>query len=199
MIKRERGIIFVVSAPSGTGKTTLCKMLLSDLEGIVFSVSYTTRPPRKGEVNGRDYFFVSEEEFRELIKKGELVEYALVYGNFYGTSKSFIEEKISNGLDVLLDIDVQGAKRILEYYTDAVGIFIFPPSFDELRRRLEKRGTDSPEAVETRLMIAKKEMKMADMYHYWIVNDHLERAYVNFKSIFIAERSRSGRLTVEGL
>ncbi len=197
MIKKKRGIIFVVSAPSGAGKTSLCKRLLTDLDSIVFSVSYTTRSPREGEVNGRDYFFITKEEFFKMVKENRFVEYAEVYGNFYGTSKEFIESNIDKGVDVLLDIDVQGAERILSYYSDAVGIFIFPPSFDELKRRLLKRGTDSTDTIERRLKIAREEIKKAFMYHYWIVNDEFESAYEMFKSIFLAERSRSGRLFLE--
>lgn len=198
MIKRKKGIIFVVSAPSGAGKTTFCRRVLSELEGIVFSVSYTTRPPRENEVHGRDYFFVSREEFLRMVEEGKFVEYAEVYGNLYGTSKEFIEGYVERGVDVLLDIDVQGAEKILSYYSDAVGIFIFPPSLEVLRQRLLKRGTDAPEVIEKRLKVAEKEIEKADMYHYWVLNDEFEEAYTVFKSIFLAERSRSERLFLEG-
>ncbi|NPA15854.1 MAG: guanylate kinase [Deferribacteres bacterium] len=198
MIKRKKGIIFVVSAPSGAGKTTFCRRVLSELEGIVFSVSYTTRPPRENEVHGRDYFFVSREEFLRMVEEGKFVEYAEVYGNLYGTSKEFIEGYVEQGVDVLLDIDVQGAEKILSYYSDAVGIFIFPPSLEVLRQRLLKRGTDAPEVIEKRLKVAEKEIEKADMYQYWVLNDEFEEAYTVFKSIFLAERSRSERLFLEG-
>jgi len=198
MIKRERGIIFVVSAPSGTGKTTLCRRLLDEDSNIVFSVSYTTRLPREGEVNGRDYFFVSEQEFRRMIDRGEFVEYALVYGNYYGTAKRFLEEKIEKGVDVLLDIDTQGAERIFSVYADAVGIFIFPPSIDELRRRLIQRGTDPPDVIDRRIKEAEREIQKACMYHYWIVNDDVESAYEKLRSIIWAERCKSGRNRIVG-
>lgn len=198
MIRRERGIIFVVSAPSGTGKTTLCKRLIEEDEEIVFSVSYTTRAPREGEIDGKDYFFVSEKEFRRMIEKGEFAEYAVVYGNYYGTSKRFLEERVERGIDVLLDIDTQGAEKIFSIYPDAVGIFIFPPSIDELRKRLVQRGTDPDEVIERRIKEAKKEIEKAYMYHYWIVNDDLNKAFEKLKSIVTAERCRSGRSKIVG-
>ncbi len=194
MFARKRGILFVVSAPSGAGKSTLCNKLLDDLEGIDFSVSYTTRPPRPGEVEGKDYFFVDRDTFMDMVRKGEFLEYAEVYGNLYGTSKSFVQERLKEGKDLLLDIDVQGAKQVLENMQEAVGIFIFPPSLDELERRLLARGTDSKEVIEKRLEAAKWELDQAGMYHYWVLNDDLERAYQVFKGIVLAERHRSKRL-----
>lgn len=194
MFVRKRGILFVVSAPSGAGKSTLCRRLLDDLEGIDFSVSYTTRPPRPGEVEGRDYFFVDRNTFMDMVRKGEFLEYAEVYGNLYGTSKSFVQERLREGKDLLLDIDVQGARQVLEKMPEAVGIFIFPPSLDELERRLLARGTDSKEVIEKRLEAAKWELDQAGMYHYWVLNDDLEEAYEVFKGIVLAERHRSKRL-----
>ncbi len=195
MLKRKRGILFVVSAPSGAGKSTLCRRLVGELEGISFSVSYTTRPPRPGERDGVDYFFVSRERFEKMMEEGAFLEYACVHGNLYGTSKAFVEEKLSSGLDLLLDIDVQGAKQVFSKVEDAVGIFIFPPSVEELRKRLINRGTDPPEVIEKRLAAAEKEMKEAGIYHYWILNDDLERAYQQFRAVFLAERARSHRLS----
>ena len=194
MFKRETGILFVVSAPSGAGKTTLCRMLLEELDGIEFSVSYTTRPPRDGEVNGRDYFFVDETTFNEMVDRGEFLEFAQVHGHYYGTSKRFVEEKLKRGIDLLLDIDVQGAKQVFDRMDDAVGIFIFPPSLMELERRLRLRGTDPPEVIEKRLKVAEWEMEQACMYHYWVLNDRLEEAFDTLRSIVVAERARSSRL-----
>ncbi len=194
MFKRETGILFVVSAPSGAGKTTLCRMLLEELDGIEFSVSYTTRPPRDGEVNGRDYFFVDETTFKEMVDRGEFLEFAQVHGHYYGTSKRFVEEKLKRGIDLLLDIDVQGAKQVFDRMGDAVGIFIFPPSLMELERRLRLRGTDPPEVIEKRLKVAEWEMEQACMYHYWVLNDRLEEAFDTLRSIVVAERARSSRL-----
>ena len=195
MVRRKKGILFVVSAPSGAGKTTLCRMLLERVEGISFSVSYTTRPPRKGEVHGVDYFFVDRRTFEGMIEKGEFLEYAQVHGNLYGTSRSYVEERLSKGEDLILDIDVQGARQVFDKVReDAVGIFIFPPSFEELKKRLLSRGTDPLDVIEKRLKVAQWEMAQAGMYHYWLVNDRLEEAYRRFEAIVLAERSRSFRM-----
>ena len=194
MFSRKTGILFVISAPSGTGKTTLCRRLLKEVDGITFSISYTTRAPRKGELHGKDYFFVDRETFEKMIKEDAFLEYACVYGNYYGTSKAFVEERLSKGEDLILDIDVQGAKQVFEKMKDAVGIFIFPPSIEELKKRLINRGTDPMEVIEKRLKEAKWEIEQSGMYHYWVLNDDLERAYQELKSVIIAERLKSHRL-----
>lgn len=145
-------------------------------------------------MHGKDYFFVSREEFERMIAKGEFLEYAKVHGNYYGTSKTFVIEKLSKGEDLILDIDVQGAKQIFQKMEDAVGIFIFPPSIEELKKRLINRGTDPLDVIERRLKVARWEIEQADMYHYWMVNDDLKEAYQTLKSIVVAERQKSHRL-----
>ena len=189
-----KGLLVVVSAPSGTGKTTLCHMLLKEFENMEFSVSYTTRPPRKGEVNGKDYFFVSKEEFERMVEEGDFLEWANVYGNLYGTSKSQVLRALNEGKDILLDIDVQGALQVKKNLPEAVLIFIMPPSFDELERRLRHRGTDSEEVIKRRLETAKEEIKKAVYYDYIVVNDVLEVAFDKLKSIVTAEKCRTDRL-----
>lgn len=170
------GHLFVISAPSGTGKTTLCRLLLDAFDGIGYSVSHTTRAPRPGEIDGRDYFFVSVDRFETMIREKALVEWASVHGNYYGTSSAFIRNSLACGRDILLDIDVKGAAQILEHYPEAVTIFIMPPSMEALRRRLEKRATDSPEVIEARIGNANEEIRQKNLYRHVIVNDDLETA-----------------------
>lgn len=172
----SKGHLFVISAPSGTGKTTLCRMLLEEFRSIEYSVSVTTRMPREGEVDGVDYHFVPVETFEQMIKDGALVEWANVHGNYYGTSLSFIHQCLEEGKNILLDIDVKGAASIRAVYPDAVTLFIMPPSIEALRERLEKRGTDSTEVIEKRLINAEEEVKHKNMYTHVIVNDVLEEA-----------------------
>ena len=191
--KKPKGLLIVISAPSGTGKTTLTRMLLEEFPHMEFSVSFTTRPPRPGEVNGKDYWFVSKEEFLKRIEEGDFLEWAEVYGNLYGTSKSQVLKALNEGKDVLLDIDPQGALQVKENFPDAVLIFILPPSLKELERRLRKRGTDSEEVIEKRLKIAREEIRRAPLYDYIVVNDSLEVAYGRLKSIITAEKFRSSR------
>lgn len=174
--KQRRGRLFIVSAPSGAGKTTLCAGLLDRQPDMVRSVSYTTRPPRPGERHGVDYYFIDEEAFREGIDAGRWVEWARVHGNYYGTAADTIEKNLSAGLDMVLNIDVQGADQILARFPDCVRIFIMPPSMAELKRRLEKRGGDDERAMEVRMAAAQKEMARKDDYHHVIINDDLERA-----------------------
>ena len=193
MLSREEGLLIVISAPSGTGKTTLCHMLLKEFNNAVFSVSFTTRKPRKGEVNGKDYWFVSKEEFERRIKEGDFLEWAKVYGNYYGTSKSQVLKALKEGKDVILDIDTQGALQVKERFPEAVLIFILPPSFKELENRLRKRGTDPEEVIEKRLKFAKEEIKRARFYDYIVVNDELEVAYFKLKSIITAEKCKKDR------
>jgi guanylate kinase len=195
--EKLRGLLIVISAPSGTGKTTLCHKLLEEFPDVEFSVSYTTRRPRPGEVNGRDYWFVSREEFMKMVEEGDFLEWAEVYGNLYGTSKSQVLKALNQGKDVLLDIDTQGALQVKKNFPDAVLIFILPPSLQELERRLRKRGTDDEETIKKRLKIAREEIKRARHYDYLIVNDELEVAYNKLKSIITAEKSRTKRLLSE--
>ena len=191
--KKPRGLLIVISAPSGTGKTTLTRMLLEEFPHMEFSVSFTTRPPRPGEVNGRDYWFISKEEFLKRIEEGDFLEWAEVYGNLYGTSKSQVLKALNEGKDVLLDIDPQGALQVKRNFPEAVLIFILPPSLKELEERLRRRGTDTEEVIKRRLEIAREEIKRAPLYDYIIVNDVLEVAYSRLKSIITAEKFRSSR------
>ncbi len=184
------GLVFVISAPAGTGKTTLVRMLMEEFQRVVESVSFTTRPPRENEVPERDYHFISEAEFEKKIKEGEFIEYAKVFGNYYGTSMKFLESQQEKGKHVILVIDTQGALQ-LKKKLDAVFIFISPPSLEELRARLYRRRSESEEAIEHRLSWAEKEMALAPKYDYHIVNDNLKVAYEALKSILIAEEHRN--------
>lgn len=177
------GRLFVVSAPSGAGKTTLCKAARRCLPALVYSVSSTTRAPRKGEVEGQDYFFVSEADFREGIEKGRWAEWARVHGNYYGTSSRFLKRHLDAGRDVLLDVDVQGAAQIVAHFPQAITIFITAPSMDELRRRLIARGQDDPTVIETRMRNAREEMDHRGMYRHVVVNDDLDAAVEQFVAI----------------
>lgn len=171
-----KGRLFIVSAPSGAGKSTLCHLLMERLPNLRYSVSTTTRPPRKGEIHGKDYFFTDVEAFRAGIQKREWAEWAQVHGHYYGTSAAFIEQQRAGGHDLLLDIDVQGAAQLGAMYPEAITIFIMPPSMDALRQRLEKRGADSPAVIEKRLANARHEMAQRDAYQHTVVNDRLEEA-----------------------
>lgn len=187
-------ILLVVSAPSGCGKTTLLKKVMTDLPGLVFSVSHTTREPRPGEEDGRDYHFVNSEQFKEIRDQqpSGFLEWAEVHGNYYGTSRQDVEARLAEGQDVILDIDVQGAKQIRQHGA-LVTIFIAPPSLPELKRRLRSRGTESEESLAVRLANAGKEMQAADAYTYLIVNDKLDEAVRALKAVIIAERCRRRR------
>jgi guanylate kinase len=188
--KGAGGNLFIISAPSGAGKTTLCKALLERFPDIVYSISYTTRPPRGNEKNGKDYFFIEKEDFEKKLKEGYWIEWANVHGNYYGTSRDFLDNYLSKGRDILLDIDVQGTRRILEYYPNSVTIFIMPPSLETLRFRLEFRATDSVEVIEKRLKDAGKEMEQRYIYRHVIVNDNLDEAVDRL--ISMVENYRSG-------
>jgi len=183
-MKPERGHLFIISAPSGAGKTTLVKAVLKQFKDMRYSISYTTRKPRAEERDSVDYHFVSKQDFKKGIKKGRWAEWAEVYGNYYGTSAEFIEKSLSSGRDILLDIDVQGTLQILKHYPDSVTIFILPPSMDDLRKRLEIRGSDSQAVIEKRLVNASKEMDQKELYHHIIVNDKLPEAIKELSAIF---------------
>jgi len=195
--KKNRGGIFIISAPSGAGKSTLCSRLMESMENILPSVSYTTRPPREGEIPDVHYTFVSEKKFRDMAGRGGFVEWAQVHGNLYGTSGRRLKSLVSAGADVLLDIDVQGAEQIRKSLDSAVSIFIMPPSLSVLRSRLEKRMSNTKERqedIERRLAKARDEMRHYKRYDYVIVNDDLKSALKQFESIITAERLRSERL-----
>ena len=190
----ERGDLFVISAPSGAGKSTLCHRLIEETPGVSFSVSHTTRSPRKGEVNGVDYHFVSEEEFMTIVKSNGFLEWAKVHGNCYGTSRDAVIEMLGNGRDVLLDIDVQGAMQVRRLIPEAVLVFILPPSPEELEKRLRNRGTDSEETIRLRLENAQKEVKAAKSYDFIVINDDLIRAAGDLQSIVLARRCSASRV-----
>ncbi|HEX8960849.1 MAG TPA: guanylate kinase [Geobacteraceae bacterium] len=192
-MKRE-GILYIISAPSGAGKTTLCKEVIDIFPGLRHSVSYTTRQARPGEVHGRDYFFVPKEEFERMVAAGEFAEWAEVHGNLYGTALKTLDGFRRDGIDVLLDIDCQGARLLQERFAGGVFIFILPPSFDELRRRLDFRNSDSAEVIARRIENAAAEIREARWYDYIIVNDVFTRAVEELKSVIIAERCRTERV-----
>lgn len=175
-IPKKPGILFVISAPSGAGKSTLCHTLRNRFPDLRYSISYTTRLPRKGEQNGVDYHFVTKEAFETGITRSQWAEWAHVHGNYYGTPAEFLDRSIAAGQDVLLDIDVQGTRRILTSYPDSITIFIMPPSLEILRYRLETRAADSPGTIDVRLKNAQMEMAHKDLYSHVIVNDHLQDA-----------------------
>jgi guanylate kinase len=179
----SKGRLFIVSAPSGAGKSTLCRLLLERLPNLRYSISTTTRPPRKGEIEGRDYFFTDVASFKAGIATCQWAEWAEVHGHYYGTSAAFIDAQRAAGHDLLLDIDVQGAAQLRAMYPDAVTIFILPPSMAVLRQRLEQRGADTPEVVEKRMANAHQEMDQRGAYMYTVVNDRLEDALADLLRI----------------
>jgi guanylate kinase len=188
------GQLFIISAPSGAGKTTILKQVMADLPGLAFSVSHTTRTPRAGEVNGRDYHFVDRPSFERLRTAGDFLEWAEVHTNFYGTSRSAVAEQLTAGLDVILDIDVQGASQVRSIRElAAVSLFILPPSLTELEKRLSGRGTDSAEVIRLRLENALREIAASGSYDHRIINDQLEEAVEMVKAVILAARSHCGR------
>ena len=189
------GKLFVISAPSGAGKTTLLKRVMAEVQGLVFSISHTTRPPRPGEKDGVDYHFISREEFMAMIEQQSFLEFAEVHDNFYGTSCDAIDLQLLEGLDVVLDIDVQGAAILRRKgQPEATHIFVSPPSLIELERRLRGRGTESEEIIQVRLQNAVAEIEAAADYEYLIINDTVDEAVKLLSSIILAERARSHRL-----
>lgn len=182
--------IFIVSGPSGSGKTTVVEHLVEAVPDLWFSVSYTTRPPRAGEKEGREYRYVGREFFREMIGRGEFLEYAEVYGDFYGTHRSARAEAERHGKDLLLDIDVQGARQVKAQVPEAVAILLLPPSWQELQRRLRGRGLDRPEIMQRRLERAREEIENYDIYDYVVVNRALPEACAQVEAIVVSERNR---------
>ena len=195
----RRGILFIISAPSGTGKTTLCKQLTTNLPGLWHSISYTTRKPRPGETHGHDYFFIGEETFREMIARNEFVEWAHVYGHLYGTPWKSLTEKIDQGIDVLLEIDVQGAMQVKKRFEDSVSIFILPPSMTVLRARLQTRASDTAEEIQRRLNKVKEEVWSYREYAFIVRNEDLGRSLRDLESIFWSERLKTKRLNMSWL
>jgi len=190
MSAKRNGILFVVSAPSGAGKTTLCKEIVDFFPGLRQSVSFTTRPARAGEVTGVDYHFVDESRFQAMIAAGEFAEWARVHGNYYGTALKTLQDASAAGEDVLLDIDCQGARQLKDSVGQAVFIFILPPDMAELERRLRGRKTDSEEVIRRRLENAREEIEQSSWYDYRVINDNIEPALARLKNIFRQEMAR---------
>ena len=191
----SKGVLAVVSGFSGAGKGTVMKKLLESFDDYALSVSVTTRKPRPGEVDGKDYFFRTKEEVEEMIAQDQLLEYARYVDNYYGTPRSYVEEKLSEGKNVILEIEIQGAMKIKEKIPEAVLIFVTPPSVDELRRRLEGRGTETQEVIESRLSRAAEEAEGMEDYDYLLVNDDLEECVNELHRIISSERCKTQRNT----
>lgn len=186
----DKGMLLVLSGPSGTGKGTLCNLLLNRVENLFLSVSATTRPPRNGEVDGVDYLFLDKGDFESRIAKGEFLEWAKVYNNYYGTPKEIAKKMMNEGKDVILEIDVQGAAQVKKNCPEGVFVFILPPSFEELKKRITKRGTETKESMALRLKSAQEEMSASHSYDYVVINDDINQAALKLHSIVLAERCK---------
>ena len=189
----RKGLLLVVSGPSGAGKGTICKALLNKNDQIKLSVSATTRKPRNGEVHGVNYFFIEKEEFTKMIENGEFLEYAHIYDNFYGTPKAAIIECLEKGQDVILEIEMQGARQIKEVYPEGVFIFVLPPSLEELKSRIVGRGTETQEEIEKRFSCAFEEINQIVNYDYFIVNEDIEKSVSDVEAIICAEKNKVTR------
>jgi guanylate kinase len=196
MSEKKRGLLFIISAPSGTGKTTLLKKVMEQLPDLRFSVSYTTRPPRSNEQEGKDYYFISPAIFQKMVDRDEFLEWAEVLGNCYGTAWANIEVLRSGGIDLILDIDSQGAKKVIEKIDHSVLIFILPPSPQALQERIVKRGVDLPETIKIRLAHARREIEEARWYQYVIVNERIDETVERLKSIIMTERCRKNKVLI---
>lgn len=185
----HKGKLFIISGPSGAGKGTICKRLIEETK-VEISVSMTTRQPRDGEINGKSYYFTTKEDFLREVEADGFLEWAEVYGNYYGTPKAKVDEKLAAGIDVVLEIDIQGALNVKEAYPEGIFIFILPPSMAELRKRITGRGSETEESLRLRLSQTLKEVSYIDKYDYCVVNGELEEAVTRVKSIVIAEHSR---------
>lgn len=186
----QKGKLFIVSGPSGVGKSTILKELFAQRDNLYFSVSATTRAPRPGEEDGVHYHFLSAETFRQWIEEDEFLEYAEFVGNAYGTPKRYVDEALAAGKDVILDIEIQGAQQICAKRPDTIAIFVAPPSWEELERRLTARGTDTPEKIHKRLLRAREEVRTAHTYNYFVINDTVEHAVEELSAILTAEHCR---------
>lgn len=191
---QREGLIMIISAPSGAGKTTLCRKLRNRFPAMRESISYTTRLPRQGEVDGEDYYFVSREEFLSMVAEDAFAEWAEVHGNLYGTALKTLEEARKNGIDLLLDIDCQGARKLKQKFEGGVYVFILPPSMEELRRRLESRSSDAPEVIERRIKRASDEIREARWYDYIVINDSIQDASEELSAIVLAQSRRTFRM-----
>lgn len=190
---KRQGMLIVVSGPSGAGKGTLCNLLLKRDRNLTLSVSVTTRLPREGEKEGVNYFFTSIDDFQQKIRNNEFLEWAMVYNNYYGTPREFVEKQIEDGRDVILEIDIQGAAQVKKNYPEAVFIFILPPDLKELKNRIIKRGSETVDSFNLRMKSAREELKAIFMYDYAVLNDNLESALLAMQSIVCAERCRVSR------
>ncbi len=195
----RRGILLILSAPSGAGKTTLAHKLIAKAPGLVWSISHTTRPRRAGEVDGQDYHFVSEETFLSLRDRGAFAEWAQVHSAYYGTARTTIENTLNTGRDLLLDVDVQGAEQLRLCYPEAVLVFVLPPSWQKLEERLRARGTDEEEAIRRRIRRAQEEARELVRYDYCVINDRLESSVAALHAILCSERIRVSRLDLSSL
>ncbi|AOR23222.1 guanylate kinase [Clostridium taeniosporum] len=194
MNNKKRGLLIVISGPSGAGKGTICKELLDKNDNLLLSVSATTRSPRKGEVDGVNYHFLSKDEFINRIEKDDFLEHAEVYGNYYGTPKSNVDKMLESGKDVILEIDIQGALKVKENTEEGVFVFILPPSMEELKQRIIKRGSETPESLMKRFKSAYKEINFVSKYNYAVVNDEVGVAVEKLEAIILAEKCRVDRL-----
>jgi guanylate kinase len=194
MMKKERGLLIVLSGPSGVGKGTVCGALRKQETDILYSVSATTRTPREGEIDGVNYFFKTRKQFDEMIKHDQLLEWAEYVGNFYGTPTDYVEKTLSEGNDIILEIEVQGALKVREKFPEGVFIFLMPPSLAELRNRIVNRGTETEDLINNRMTVAKDEIEMMSKYDYVVENDEVHLAVERIKAIVIAEHCRKDRL-----
>ena len=196
MIENKKGLLIVISGPSGVGKGTVCKCLEEGNDNLFISISATTRKPRTGEVDGKQYYFYDVEKFQSMIENNQLMEWACFCDNYYGTPKEPVEKMLLEGKDVILEIEPQGAMKIMEQCPDAVFVFLFPPSMEELRNRLCGRGTEAEDVVEKRLERAKQELLMADKYNYYVVNDFIENSKNKIEAIITAEKANKERCKI---
>lgn len=187
-------LLLIVSSPSGAGKTTLCNRLLSEFADLRFSTSHTTRTPRPGETDGKDYHFVDVASFEKMVEDEKFIEWAFVHGNRYGTARTEVHKAATAEVDLIFDVDFQGARQIKAQHPNAAAVFVLPPSIEELHLRLRKRGTESPESLERRFKAAQEEIGNHDLFDYLIVNDDIDTAYDRLRAVLLAERSRQFRL-----
>jgi len=190
----NKGLLIVLSGPSGVGKGTVCSVLRTKMPDLVYSVSATTRAPRQGEIDGVNYFFKSKEQFQEMIARDALLEYAEYVGNYYGTPRDFVERTLESGKDVILEIEVQGALKVKEKFPEGVFVFLMPPSLDELKQRIVGRGTESQDTINNRMSVAVEEINLLRHYDYAVVNDEIDSACHRIQSIVVAEHCRRDRV-----